>query len=65
MISEDIKILIETGIIRERFVREADKATLASIKRFAENYSTDGLKYYCDWPTIGMLLIQHGYAGPG
>ena len=63
MISEKIKLLIDSGLVRGKFVQEADDAVLASVEHFAKYYieAAPGVNAY---RRIGALMVQHGILTP-
>ena len=63
MIGNEIKELIDLGLIRKQFVERADKATLASVRRFAGHFMLVR-PYEIVSRTIGALMIRHGILTP-
>lgn len=69
---EKIKTLIDFGIVREQFIREADKVTLDAADTFANRYARSATGYSCYEAlpkalarrTIGAHMIKHGILTP-
>ena len=65
MIGYQLQTLIDSGLVREQFVLQADYANLKAIRKFAELYA-DARKNgaVAEDKTIGALVIRHGILTP-